>query len=63
MVLETDASDFALRWLSSQYQGRLCHTVAFDSQKLNSAEINYPIQANELLQIMGVQGMEEIPHG
>ena len=52
MVIETDAGDFALRCVLSQYQGRLLHPVAFHSQKLNSAERNYEIDDKELLAIM-----------
>jgi len=51
-VVETDASDFALGCVLSQYQGRGLHPVAFHSRKLNSAERNYEIHAKELLAIM-----------
>ena len=51
-VGETDASDFALGCVLSQYQGRRLHPVAFHSQKLNSAERNYEIHDKELLAIM-----------
>jgi len=37
-VVETDASDFVLEGVLSQYRGRRLHVVAFHSQKLNSAE-------------------------
>ena len=40
MAVETDASDFALGCVLSQYQGRRLHPVAFHSQKLNSSERN-----------------------
>jgi len=39
-VVETDASDFALGYVLSQYLGRRLHPVAFHSRKLNSAERN-----------------------
>jgi len=52
MVVETDASDFALGCVLSQYQGRRPHPVAFHSQKLNSAERNYEIHDKELLAII-----------
>jgi len=51
-VVETDASDFALGCVLSQYQGRRLHPVAFHSRKLNSAERNYQIHDKELLAIM-----------
>jgi len=51
-VGETDASDFALGCVLSQYQGRRLHPVAFHSRKLNSAERNYEIHDKELLAIM-----------
>jgi len=51
-VVETDASDFTLGSVLSQYQGRLLHPVTFHSRKLNSAERNYEIHDNELLAIM-----------
>jgi len=51
-VVETDASDFVLGCVLSQYQGRRLHPVAFHSQRLNSAETNYQIHDKELLAIM-----------
>jgi len=51
-VVETDASDFALRWVLSQYQGRRLHPVAFHSRKLESAERNYEIHNKLLRTIM-----------
>jgi len=51
-VVETDASDFALGCVLSQYQGRRLHPVAVHSRKLNSAETNYEIHDKELLAIM-----------
>ena len=51
-MVETDTSDFALGCVLSQYQGRHLHPVAFNSGKLNSAERNYEIHDQELLQIM-----------
>jgi len=51
-VVETDACDFALGCILSQYQGRPLHPVAFQSQKLNSAETHYEIHDKELLAIM-----------
>jgi len=51
-VVETDASDFALGCVLSQYQGRRLLPGAFHSRKLNSAERNYEIHDKELLAIM-----------
>jgi len=51
-VVETDASDFALGCVLSEYQGRRRHPVAFHSGKLNTAESNYEIHDKELLAIM-----------
>jgi len=51
-VIETDASDFALACILSQYLGKRLHTVAFHSRKLNDAEPNYKIQDKELLAIL-----------
>jgi len=51
-VIETDASDFALGAILSQFQDKRLHQVAFHSQKLNSAERNYEIHDKELLAIL-----------
>jgi len=51
-VVETDASNFALRCVLSQYQGRRLHLVAFHSRKLNGAERHYKIHDKELRAIM-----------
>ena len=51
-MVETDASDFALGCVLSQYQGRRLHPVAFYSRKLNPAERNYEIHNKKLLAIM-----------
>jgi len=56
-VVETDASDFALGWVLSQYQGRRLHPVAFHSRKLNSAQRNYERHDKELRAIM--EGFKE----
>ena len=52
MVIETDASDFALGAILSQFQDKRLHPVAFHSRKLNSAERNYEIHDKELLAIL-----------
>jgi len=51
-VVKTDASDFALGCVLSQYQGRRLHSVAAHSPQLNSVERNYDIHDKELLEIM-----------
>ena len=51
-VIETDASDFALGAILSQYLGKRHHPVAFHSRKLNNAEGNYEIHDKELLAIL-----------
>jgi len=51
-VVETDASDFALGSVLSQYQGRWLHLVALHSRKLNRTARNYKIHDKELLAIM-----------
>ena len=52
-IIETDASDFALGAILSQYQDDgLLHPVAFYSQKFSSAEMNYHIYDKELLAII-----------
>jgi len=51
-VIETDASDFALGSILSQYLGKRLHPVAFHSRKLNDAERNYEIHDKELLAIL-----------
>ena len=51
-VIETDASDFALGCILSQYQGKRLHPVAFHSSKLNDAERIYEIHDKELLAIL-----------
>jgi len=53
-VVKTDASDFALGCVLSQYKGGQLHPEAFHSRKLNQAERNYEIHDKELLGIMEV---------
>jgi len=50
--VETDASDFALGCVLSQYQGRWLHPVPLHSLKLNSADRNYEIHDKQLLAII-----------
>jgi len=59
-VIETDASDFALGAILSQFQDQRLHPVAFHSRKLNSAECNYEIHDKELLAIL--EAFMELKH-
>jgi hypothetical protein len=52
-IVETEASDFALGAILSQFGiDGLLHLVAFYSRKLTSAEINYQVYDKELLAII-----------
>jgi hypothetical protein len=52
-IMETNASDFALGAILSQFGiDGLLHPVAFYSRKLTSAEINYQVYDKELLAII-----------
>jgi len=52
-IMETDASDFTLGAILSQFGiDGLLHPVAFYSQKLTNAEINYQVYDKELLAII-----------
>ena len=51
-VIETDASDFAISAILSQYHDQVLHPVAFMSRKMNPAERNYEIHDKELLAIV-----------
>jgi hypothetical protein len=52
-IVETDASDFALGAILSQFRiDGLLHPVAFYSRKLTIAEINYQVYDKELLAII-----------
>jgi len=53
VIIETDASDFAIRAVLSQRddENRL-HPVAFHSRKFQPAEINYEIHDKELLAVV-----------
>jgi hypothetical protein len=52
-IIETDASDFTLGAILSQYQdNQLLHPVAFYSCKFSPAEINYDVYDKELLAII-----------
>jgi len=51
-VVETDASDYALGCILSQFHGKRLHPVAFHSRKLSPAERNYDIHDKELLAII-----------
>ncbi|KNZ44702.1 uncharacterized protein VP01_8916g1, partial [Puccinia sorghi] len=52
-LIETDASDYAVAGVISQYSSlNLLHPVAFESQKLHNSELNYKIHDKELLAIL-----------
>ena len=51
--METDASDFVLGAVLSQFgDGEKLHPVAFHSRKFSATEINYEIHDKELLAIV-----------
>ena len=51
-IVETDAGDFALGCVLSQFKDKRLHPVAFHSRKLSDAERNYEIHDKELLAIL-----------
>jgi len=51
-VVETDASDFALGCVLSQFSDRRMHPVALHCRKLHPAEQHYKIHDKELLAIL-----------
>ena len=51
-VVETDASDYALGCILSQFHGKRLHPVAFHSRKLSPAKRNYDIHDKALLAIV-----------
>ena len=51
-IMETDASDYAISGVLSQYHGKTLFPVAFMSRKMNPAERNYEIHDKELLAIV-----------
>jgi len=50
--VETDASDYPLGCIWSQFHGKRLHPVAFHSRKLSPAERNYDINDKQLLPIL-----------
>jgi hypothetical protein len=52
IILETDASDFAIGAVLSQLHNKRLHPVAFYSRKMEKAEINYDIHDKEMLAIV-----------
>ena len=59
-IVETDASNFALGCVLSQFKDKRLHPVAFHSLKLGDAESNYEIHDKELLAIF--DAFKEWPH-
>jgi hypothetical protein len=52
-MLETDASDYAIRVVCSQPDGlRILHPLGYLSRKLKDTELNYDVYDKELLAIM-----------
>jgi hypothetical protein len=52
-IMETDASDFAIGSVLSQYDdNNVLHPIAYFSRKLKAAEINYEIYDKEMLAII-----------
>ena len=51
VVVETDASDYAIATILSQWQDGELHPIAFFSRTLQAAELNYDTHDNELLAI------------
>jgi hypothetical protein len=51
-IVETDASDFAIRAVLSQVVDGRTHPIAFHSRKMDKAEINYEIHDKEMLAIV-----------
>jgi hypothetical protein len=51
IVVETDASDYALAAILSTYVDGDIHPIAFHSRTFNSAELNYDVHDKELLAI------------
>ena len=52
MVIETDASDFAISAVLSQVIDDLLHPVAKHCQKINKTKIDYEIYDKEILAIV-----------
>ncbi|SPC67056.1 uncharacterized protein UHOD_11464 [Ustilago sp. UG-2017b] len=53
IIVETDASDFAVAAVLSQsFDQGTCHPIAFFSKKLNPAQLNYPIFDKEMFAIV-----------
>ena len=56
IIIEIDASNFAIGCVLSQDWNDKLHPVAFHSRKMSSAERNYEIHDKELLVIVEVWG-------
>lgn len=52
IFIDTDASDYALGAVASQYHGKSKHPFAFHSRKFTPAELNYEIHDKEMLTIV-----------
>jgi hypothetical protein len=51
-IVETDASDFAIRAIPSQIENRCLQPITFHSQKIDKAELNNEIHDKEMLAII-----------
>ena len=51
-IVTTDASDFAMGAMLSQVHEDGEHPVAYESTKMNAAEMNYPTHERELLAVI-----------
>jgi hypothetical protein len=54
MVIESDASSFAIGAVLSQVIGGLLYPIAYHSRKMDKVEINYEIHVKEMLTIVSV---------
>jgi len=51
-IVTTDASDFTIGTVLSQDQEKGDQPITYESRKMSSAELNYPIHEKELLAIV-----------
>ena len=51
-IVTTDASDYAIGAVLSQDVGKGDQPIAYESRKMSSAELNYPVHEKELLALV-----------
>lgn len=51
-LVRTDASDYAIGAVIGQGEGKIEHVVAYESRKMNPAELNYAAHEKELLAVV-----------